>query len=673
MSDIEWLWLLVILVLSFGLTWFQYHKQFKKNKSRSLWYAIPRFLAYLCLGLLILNPKFKQVTYFNEKPDLIIGIDNSMSVGQLTDAENYKKRLKKFINNEELNKKFNIHPFSFGENYQTFDSLVFSEPQTNISNFINQISKVFRNRNSHLLLFTDGQQTLGSDYIYTSKSLQKDIIPIIVGDTTNYVDTKIDRINSNSYAFLNNQFPVEFFVSSNSDKSVKTELVIRKNKKILSRKPINFSDENKVVNFTMYLKANTIGVNAYTAELQPIQEKNTQNNRQEFAVEIIDERTKILILYDKLHPDLGMLKESIESNPQRQVQLKSIKETLVNPGDFNLVILYQPDFSFKSTYDKLRDQSINHIVITGSQTNYNFLNRAQNHFLKSSSRATEDFYAEVNPGFNSYQLQDINFDLFPPLKDTFGDIELKSEADVLLFQNIDGYSTRQPLLMTVSEGRNQKTAYLFGENIWRWRMRSYIEEESFKEFDGFIDQLIQFVSSTQTKKRLVSDIKSFYNKGENNIVNVQYFDQNYSFDPNQKISLNMSDKETNKNYSYNLIIKNNNYSTKINDLPAGEYNYSIDVSGKNLAIKGEFKMIDFLLEKSFYRANVEKLRMLSDTVFYEDQLGALKNYLSSEQKFKPVQKSIEKRESLVNWWVLLALIVVFLSIEWFSRKYHGLI
>lgn len=673
MSDINGLWLILIISLSFGLTWLQYYSQFKKNKKRALWYAIPRFLAYCCIGLLLLNPKIKQVTLYNEKPDLIIGIDNSMSISELTDTLKFKKSVQNLLNNESLKSKFNIHPFTFGEDYNTYENnLSFSETQTNISNFIKEISKVFTNSNSHIIMFTDGRQTLGTDYSYTARSFQNEIIPVIVGDTTNYVDSKIDRLNVNPYAFLNNQFPVEVFVSSNAQNSAKTDFVIKKNDRIISRRSVNFTEEKNAHDFKIYLKADNIGVNTYTAELVAVNEKNTKNNSQKFAVEVIDERTKVLILYEKLHPDLGMLKKSITSNPQRQVELKGINENFENPASYNLVILYQPGIEFKSVFETVRNQKINHIIITGSQTDYNFLNNNQSIIYKNGSNASEDYYAEINQGYSSYQIDNIGFELFPPLKDTFGDIEVKEESDIMLYQNIDGFSTKQPLLMTNIKD-NQKSAFLFGENIWRWRMRSYVEHGDFKKFDGFIDQLVQFISSTQTKKRLITNVKSFYNKGDNNLINVQYFDKNYNFDQNQKISLKATNQNNKRIYSYNLVLKNQKYSTKINDLPPGDYKYTIEVTGKNISENGQFKMIDFLLEKSYLRANFEKLSSLSSTYFLENQIELLEEYLLSQQKFKPIQKSIEKKESLVNWWLLLVLIIVFLSIEWFSRKYHGLI
>jgi len=672
MNEFDVLWIVLIVVLSFGLTWFQYQKQFKKQTKRAFLFAIPRFLTYLCLGLLLLNPKIKQTTYFTEKPNLVIGIDNSMSIAELTDTATYKSNLLKWINNKELADAFNLQVYQFGENYSTFDRLNFTDKQSNISGFIKQMSDIYRSNNSHFLLFTDGQQTLGQDYLYTAKSSTQNLIPVVVGDTTNYADLKIDRINANRYAFLNNQFPVEAFLSSNTDDEVNTEFVLKRQNRVIAKKPISFDKDNKAEYVEIYLKANQFGVNTITAELKPVNEKNTQNNTQQFAIEVIDERTKILMLYNTLHPDLGLLKKSIESNQQRQVKLQNINDFNEDLATYNLVLFYQPDLNFQEVFKTVQAQNLNYIVIGGTQTDYNVLNRNQSFFKKTLSRATEDYYPELNKGFSSYQIEDIGFANFPPLKNTFGDIEMTSESDIMLFQNINGISTQQPLLMTVS-ANNQKSAFLFGENIWRWRMRSFVDQGDFKTFDRFVDQLIQFISSKTTKKRLVTDVKSFYNKGENNRISLQYFDKNYNFDPNQKINLEVTNSFSQEKYSYTLVLKNKNYSTKINDLPAGEYKYKINVEGQNISESGQFTLIDFVLEKQFYRANVEKLQQLSDTVFYADRLDNLKTYLTTQQKFKPLQKSLEKKESLIDWWMLFILIIVFLGIEWFSRKYHGLI
>ena len=672
MGEMMVLWVVLIILISAGLSLWQYQKQFKRQFKRAFLFAIPRFLAYVCIGLLLLNPKIKQTSYYTENPNLIIGIDNSMSIAQLTDTKTFKSEIQNFTQDIDLNDAFDIQAYSFGENYKRLDTLDFEDTQTNISSFLQEMSKIYSSEQSHILLFTDGQQTLGRDYVYSAQASQKNIIPVVVGDTANYVDTKINRINANRYAFLNNRFPVEVFLSYNGKNNIETELLLKRKGRILKRKKISFSKDKTTENLKIFLKAENIGVNTIQAELKPVDEKNIQNNTQEFAVEVIDERTKILMLYNKLHPDIGMLKKSITSNPQRQLEFQKINNNNEDLATYNLIILYQPDASFNSAFEFIVNQDLNYMVIGGTQTDYNVLNNKQKHFTKTLSNAEEDYYAEYNSGYSSYQLEDIGFENFPPLKNKFGDIENLAEVNILLYQNIDGFSTRQPLMMTVSDDK-QKAAYVFGENMWRWRMRSHVDNGDFKTFDRFLDQLVQFVSSNETKKRLVTDVKSFYNKGNQNNINVQYFDRNYNFDPNQKITLKATDKETEKTYSYNLVLKNQSYSTKINDLPGGNYDYQIEVNNQNLTDSGQFKIIDFVLEKSFYRADVEKLSRLSDTLFYADQFKDLKDYLATQQEFKPLQKSMIKKQSLVNWWVLLVLIIVFLGIEWFSRKYHGLI
>jgi hypothetical protein len=228
MKEFDVLWIILIILGSVGLTWFQYAKQLKSHSKRALLFAIPRCLAYICLGLLFLNLEINQNEVITEKPDLIIGIDNSLSIAQLADTTRLKQKVDSFINDNDLNENFNLNSFSFSEDYQQLDRLDFKGSQTNISSFLKDITKIYRKDSSPIVLFTDGQQTQGQDYKYNVVSENRKLIPVIVGDTTSYSDLKIDRINANSYAFLNNQFPVEVFVSSNSNSTIETEFELTK-------------------------------------------------------------------------------------------------------------------------------------------------------------------------------------------------------------------------------------------------------------------------------------------------------------------------------------------------------------------------------------------------------------------------------------------------------------
>ena len=96
-----------------------------------------------------------------------------MSIAQLTDTTTFKSEIQKLIQNEDLNDAFDIQAYSFGENYKSLDTLNFNEAQTNISSFLQEMSKIYSSEQSHILLFTDGQQTLGRDYVYSAQALKK--------------------------------------------------------------------------------------------------------------------------------------------------------------------------------------------------------------------------------------------------------------------------------------------------------------------------------------------------------------------------------------------------------------------------------------------------------------------------------------------------------------------
>ncbi len=96
------------------------------------------------------------------------------------------------------------------------------------------------------------------------------------------------------------------------------------------------------------MPANRVGVGSYKATILPAEnEKNTINNSKNFAVEVIDQKTKIAIVSDFLHPDLGVLKKSIESNEQRSVSFLNPTNYINQINDFQLLIIYQPTISLK--------------------------------------------------------------------------------------------------------------------------------------------------------------------------------------------------------------------------------------------------------------------------------------------------------------------------------------
>src|SRR5690606_9252555 len=120
---------------------------------------------------------------------------------------------------------------------------------------------------------------------------------------------------------------------------------------------------------------------------------------------------------------------------------------------------------------------INSLTITGTATDYTFLNTVQADFQKRAGAQFENYLPEFNENYGVFQTENIGFDDFPPLEDQFGGMEFKAAFNPVLFQNIQGFTTETPLLATTEESGLRK-AYLFGEGIWKWRAKSYLDSRS---------------------------------------------------------------------------------------------------------------------------------------------------------------------------------------------------
>ena len=126
------LFILLSGIIALLLALFQYVYKLKLNKLNGLLAAL-RFLTYFGILLLILNPKFEKTTFYNEKPNLVIAIDNSSSIGYLGYKEEVQNLIEEIGSHEVLNQKFNIEYYSFGSDLKNLDSVTFDESRTNIS------------------------------------------------------------------------------------------------------------------------------------------------------------------------------------------------------------------------------------------------------------------------------------------------------------------------------------------------------------------------------------------------------------------------------------------------------------------------------------------------------------------------------------------------------------
>ena len=672
------LYIIIAIIISILLAVFMYGYKTKFSKSTKWIYGSLRFVTIFSVLLLLINPIFKTETFSLIKPKLPILIDNSESISELNQTVNVSDFITSLKLNKDLNKKFELSFYTFGNEFKINDSLTFNEKNTNISEALLLTNQLFKDEVAPTILITDGNQTLGNNYEFSSINFKNIIYPVVIGDSAKYLDLKIEQLNTNRYAFLKNNFPVEIILVYQGSKNITSQFEVKKGTTTVYKETIEFTknDKTKILKFT--LPASSVGFQKYTAQINPItEEKNTINNSKQFVVEVIDQSTNVLIVSDIVHPDIGAIKRAIESNEQRKVTIKKPFEALSIVNDHQLIILYQPNRSFTNIYSEINKLNKNTLVFTGQQTDWYFLNNIQNNYIKEVTNQSENVVGILNKNYGAFVINDIDFSDYRPLKTLFGPLEIVVPYDNLLGQSIDGFETETSLLAT-TELNGSRNAIFDGEGIWKWRAQSFIESKNYNEFDIFFGKVIQYLASNKRRSRLEVSYENFYYNNKSIHISAQYFDKNFVFNSNANLSILITDTDSKQSFEYPLLLNENYYEIDLSNLKAGEYIFKVSVNDEIILAKnGAFTILDFNVEQQFLNPDVTKLSRLATNTkgkdFFISDSFLLIDTLIKDDRFKQVEISKEKIEPLIEWRYLLGLIILSLSIEWFLRKYNGLI
>ncbi|MBZ9786561.1 hypothetical protein LB456_03740 [Psychroflexus sp. CAK57W] len=666
--------LLLLLLLNFacalGLTLILYRTILKDKTQRVL--ALFRVLSFFLLGILLINPKIDATSYSLKKPKLVLAFDNSESIGKLSKSSKLNQFVNQLRDDDELNESYDVDYISFGSRLTTLaDSLTFSETSTDISKAIDY-ANTFGDSKTSFVLMTDGNQTLGEDYNFKSFNSNLSAKVLILGDTTSFQDTKIDLINVNNYSYFKNKFPVEVFVSQNTSASTSQRLKISQDDKVLASKTIEIPSKG-TVRTEFLLTAEPVGMKVFKVELEPLsEEKNRINNQKTVSVDVIDSRSKILLISDLIHPDIGFFNRVLESNKDLEFDYKSTDD-ISKLSEYDLLIFYQPQASFQDLIKQAKDKSINYFIIGGSHTNYGLLNNLNLGFQKELISATEEYTTALNPDFSLFLVSALSFNNYPPIKDKFGDVELNKNYSILLRKELNGVDVGSPLWMFRTEN-NVKQSVLFGENFWRWRAKHFVDKSSFIKFDQNFQKIIQFLSQSKSKNTLIVEVEPVINSGDNQFLNVRYYNVNFESDTRFDFDIKLENIISGDVKTFRLLKGEEEYTFDLSKLESGEYAYKIKSSEVDLTKEGRFQILDHSGELQFENADNKSLQKLvsKENIYIFSNRTELISKLKAD-KPKAIQKSIKKSQSLIDFEWLILLLALTLSSEWLFRKYKGLI
>lgn len=655
-------------VVSAALAFFLYRKSKLKKPLKFLLGSL-RFLSILLLLLLLFPINIQKSSFESIKTKLAVLLDNSASIPYL-EGENAVEEVYNRLLASDLADQFELSFFSFGEDLQLLDQFSFDEKETKITQALESVQQMYRDSDAPIVLVTDGNQTSGRDYSYYASQLKQEVYPIVVGDTTQYPDLRIENIRVNRYSYLHNEFPVEIQSFLERVSQLTTELRILKDKQVVHRETLNFEEGNPSILTQVILPANQLGYQTYQVELEAItNEKNISNNKQEFAIEVLDSSGKIALVSTISHPDLGMLKRAIESRSFYEVEILKPEEALKKAQEFHLFVCYQPNSKFKDIIEHIEAQNQHVLYLTGYHTDWHYLNTAQKAFYKKPHSQPDAVQARLEPSFNSFLFEDVHFDLLPPLQVQFGLLEVNTAHEVVLNQYVMGQALGSPMLALYEEG-NAKKAIWDASDLWKWRSQYYERNKNFNHFDSFIQNLVQYLFNKEKKYRFEVE----YDQNEE--IRAQYFDANYHLDTQASLQIRIKTRDS-------MVVEQTMLPTGIyqsfdlKDLEIGTYDFEIIEIKTNEKTVGEFNILAYNVEHNFTHANTQALGYLADRtggdLHYIESLDQLIEHLKEKKNYQIKEHLVLKKEALISYPILLGLLLTLLSVEWFIRKYNALL
>ena len=617
-----------------------------------------------------------------DKPILIFAQDNSKSIISNSDSLFYKNNYQDSILNKlsPLSKFYDLRTYIFGDKIVSDSSFSFTDNSTNFNQLYNFLNNKFHSSNiSDLIIASDGIVNRGQDLPYLTISPKIAVNSILIGDTNQYKDLKIKSIKNNKYALLENNFPIEISVFSNSNfKNI--EVILYDNSKVLHKKKIKNLDVG-VTKITFLEKAKKKGFKNYNVKVKSnYKEKNPLNNISKTTIEIIDYSQKILILTSAAHPDISAINWALEDQLKSKISTFNIDEFDKNINDYDLLVFYKPIIS-KNLMDLLKKSRLLKIPsFTVLGNNFPISNKDYLLFGISSNnfKGQNEVSAQLNENFKSFGFDKDWMSVisqYPPLSVPFSiNYNLISNAEELVFQSVNGLKMNYPLIYFFNSD-NIKHGILLGEGIWRWKMYEFNKTSKAEVFKSFFKKIIQYLKITDKKSKLNITVpnENFVDQPLN--IYAEYYNDLMEINNNVDLIFSYSKKGQEK-FSKSLVPKNNYYDLSLEGLSIGEYNFEVSISGsKNKVLRsGSFTIINSQREKMNTVANYEKLSSINQNGnnYSLSNLDELINKLSESYKEKIKFHSEEKSKDIINYkWLIILLFFPFL--EWIIRKNNGLL
>ena len=677
----------ILLCLLLGLAY-----AFILYKAKHPWsQAINRILFVLravmvsLLAFLLLGPILKLTNNIFEKPSVVFLIDNSTSMKEVGDSTKRLNLLKELYQAGKEIQNTGYEVIFKDLNGNPADEFLFNATKSDINSGIKDIITSYEGKNlNSIVLVSDGIYNSGTSPIYSPARVP--IYSIGVGDTTLRADLLLKDVVYNKIAYQGNKFPIHVEVLAQRLPNMSVKVTVLKNGKALEQQQKN-SGSKVLIDFDFLIQTQEKGIHRYDIVVETVKgESTSRNNRASVYIEVVEGKKRILLVAPAPHPDIKAIRAVVERNANYEFVLHipgiaDAKPEWLKPGAAELVIFHQAaDRAGRTTalLQQFQKSKTSLLLVLGTQTNFRQLAALQLPFSFENSGQWDEVTPVMNEAFRDFNFVDNTAGVisdYPPIEVPFGKFTFPSNASVLMYQRIGSVATQRPLLLTWQD-ENQKMAALIGEGIWRWRLNEFANSEKTEVFDDAFLKLIQYLSTLHDKKKFKSfPTRPQFSEAEAATIESQVF--NDLFEPvyGNTISLELRN-EANEISMFQYVTSPGGTRYQIGGLKEGVYRFkaSTEIAGRKESVNGQFLVVAQTIETQNLTADFGLLKKLSNTTqgkfFKANEISQLSGDWKKTQPTTLIHSN-ESFNPLINLKWFFFLLLVFVSAEWFLRKYMG--
>ncbi len=478
---------------------------------------------------------------------------------------------------------------------------------------------------------------------------------------------------------------MEIQVSGQKINPGKSKLTIVRDGEKLHEETLELGSGNFSLTRNVFIEAKKAGMQQLRVSIDAVPGEVSQlNNVKTVFIEVLDARNKVKIFGLSPHPDIGALKQAIESNKNYEVEVEyAFQIGQPDLSNVNLLILHrlpQYDYPLTSILDQVAKANVPVLFVVDESVYSNALVKYQPAFGYQARRG------EINeslPAWNkSFSLFDLSestrevLELMPPIHSPYARYQEFPANRVLAHQQIGAIKTEQPLI-AFAQNAEQKTGVVYGTGFWRWRMYEYERNQNKDATNELINRIVQFLSVRENKTPFrVKTTQKNFNENEEVQFEAQLYNKAFQLTVEPDVQLVIKDQEG-KEYSYTMGRSLNQYRLDAGYLKPGDYTYSASTSfdGNQYRATGAFIIKPLQLETLNTTARHDLLQQLSQksggTFAIGKDYKKLVEQIKNNANFQSVSyfKSSFLDFIELQWffWVFLA----FISTEWVIRKLKG--